>query len=130
MLSKVSIASRHKQRNIHFSWFHELPQMGRGARRLARQRYENLDQRTNIKSMADMRRWMKERRQKVKDLTDHIPHAENKQLSYIQSNRSEQAITWIGHSTFLVQIGGLNILTDPVWAKWMGVQRRLTEPGL
>src|SRR5690606_34005233 len=108
----------------------ELPQMGRGARRLARQRYENLDQRTNIKSMADMRRRMKERRQKVKDLTDDIPHAENKQLSYIQSNRSEQAITWIGHSTFLVQIGGLNILTDPVWAKWMGVQRRLTEPGL
>lgn len=26
------------------------------------------------------------------------------------------AITWIGHSSFLLQCDGLNILTDPVWA--------------
>jgi N-acyl-phosphatidylethanolamine-hydrolysing phospholipase D len=25
-------------------------------------------------------------------------------------------ITWIGHSTFLVQVDGLNFLTDPVWS--------------
>jgi N-acyl-phosphatidylethanolamine-hydrolysing phospholipase D len=25
-------------------------------------------------------------------------------------------VTWIGHSTFLVQIDGLNFLTDPVWS--------------
>lgn len=24
--------------------------------------------------------------------------------------------TWIGHSTFLIQIGGLNVLTDPMWS--------------
>jgi N-acyl-phosphatidylethanolamine-hydrolysing phospholipase D len=24
-------------------------------------------------------------------------------------------LTWIGHSTFLIQIGGRNVLTDPVW---------------
>ncbi len=26
------------------------------------------------------------------------------------------AVTWIGHSTVLVQAGGLNILTDPIWS--------------
>jgi N-acyl-phosphatidylethanolamine-hydrolysing phospholipase D len=45
--------------------------------------------------------------------------------------RDELTITWIGHSTTLVQIGGLNILTDPVWAEraspvsFVGPRRRL-----
>jgi L-ascorbate metabolism protein UlaG (beta-lactamase superfamily) len=97
---------------------------------MRQKRYENLDQVNNLKTMADMRRWMKERRSKIKDLSTNIPQEESKQLAYIRTNRSEQAITWIGHSTFLVQMGGLNILTDPVWARRMGLQRRLTEPGI
>ena len=27
------------------------------------------------------------------------------------------AVTWIGHATVLVQAGGLNILTDPIWSE-------------
>jgi N-acyl-phosphatidylethanolamine-hydrolysing phospholipase D len=26
-------------------------------------------------------------------------------------------VTWIGHSTFLVQVGGINLLTDPIWSE-------------
>ncbi|MEA2766783.1 MAG: hypothetical protein QOK07_3187 [Gemmatimonadaceae bacterium] len=26
-------------------------------------------------------------------------------------------ITWIGHTSFLIQIGGLNVLTDPIWSE-------------
>ena len=43
----------------------------------------------------------------------------------------ELTVTWIGHSTTLVQIGGLNVLTDPVWAEraspvsFAGPRRRL-----
>ncbi|WP_430755295.1 MBL fold metallo-hydrolase, partial [Listeria monocytogenes] len=33
------------------------------------------------------------------------------------------------HSSFLIQIQGFNIMTDPVWARRMGFQKRLTEPG-
>ena len=39
-------------------------------------------------------------------------------------------ITWIGHSTFLIQTNGLNILTDPVWANKLKLVPRLTETGL
>ena len=28
----------------------------------------------------------------------------------------EMRVTWIGHSTVLVQIAGLNVLTDPIWS--------------
>ena len=44
-------------------------------------------------------------------------------------------ITYIGHATFLIQMDGLNILTDPVWANrsspfsWLGPKRH-SRPGL
>ena len=43
--------------------------------------------------------------------------------------------TWIGHSTVLLQIAGLNVLTDPIWSlraspvKFAG-PRRMTAPGM
>lgn len=44
-------------------------------------------------------------------------------------------VTFVNHSTFLLQTNGLNILTDPVWSKrvgptsWLGIRRR-RPPGL
>jgi N-acyl-phosphatidylethanolamine-hydrolysing phospholipase D len=46
----------------------------------------------------------------------------------------EIAVTWVGHSTLLVQLGPVNILTDPVWSDraspwgFLG-PRRLVPPG-
>ena len=34
-------------------------------------------------------------------------------LSFLQNNRSEETLTWIGHSTFLWQYQGMNVVTDP-----------------
>ncbi|WP_409305708.1 MBL fold metallo-hydrolase [Peribacillus sp. SCS-155] len=93
-------------------------------------RYKNLDDISNIKSFKDMMRWNKERRSKKKDLTAQIPQTNNKQTAELQVNKNKTTITWVGHSTFLIQIAGFNILTDPVWANWMGVQKRLTPPGI
>jgi N-acyl-phosphatidylethanolamine-hydrolysing phospholipase D len=44
-------------------------------------------------------------------------------------------LTWIGHATFLVQAGPLNVLTDPVWSATVSPipglgPRRLAPPGL
>ena len=45
-----------------------------------------------------------------------------------------RAVTWVGHSTVLLQLGGLNVLTDPIWSerasplRWIG-PRRLMTPG-
>jgi N-acyl-phosphatidylethanolamine-hydrolysing phospholipase D len=48
---------------------------------------------------------------------------------------NEIAITWVGHSTLLVQLGASNLLTDPVWSeraspwRFLG-PRRLVSPAL
>lgn len=41
------------------------------------------------------------------------------------------SVTWVGHATTIVRLGGLTILTDPVWsAKLPGRSKRMTEPGV
>src|ERR1051326_8528068 len=52
----------------------------------------------------------------------------------LRDNKTRLSITWIGHSSFLIQMGGRSILTDPVWSKRAGVgpvgPARRTRPGL
>ncbi|MBL4953008.1 MBL fold metallo-hydrolase [Neobacillus sp. YIM B02564] len=93
-------------------------------------RYENLEAVRSNKSFKDMLRWNKERRRKMKDLTTQIEQSPVKKVAELQQNRTRTSYTWIGHSTFLIQMNGLNILTDPVWAKRMGLDKRSTEPGI
>lgn len=45
--------------------------------------------------------------------SDWRPAAVTPDAAWLKSNRSERTITWVGHATFLLQIGGLNVLTDP-----------------
>lgn len=52
-----------------------------------------------------------------------------------QLEPNDVALTFVNHATFLIQMPGLNILTDPVWAKrvspvaWAG-PKRIREPGV
>jgi L-ascorbate metabolism protein UlaG (beta-lactamase superfamily) len=47
---------------------------------------------------------------------------------------SRMFATWIGHATVLVQAGGVNILTDPIWSETAGPfglgPKRVAEPGI
>jgi N-acyl-phosphatidylethanolamine-hydrolysing phospholipase D len=57
------------------------------------------------------------------------------EIVYPRAGSDGCTATWIGHATVLLQIGGLNVLTDPVFSErafpvqWMG-PRRLMEPAL
>ncbi len=48
---------------------------------------------------------------------------------------NDVAITFVNHATFLIQLAGLNILTDPVWSRrvspfrWLG-PARVRKPGI
>ena len=53
----------------------------------------------------------------------------------LRDNISEPTVTWVGHATLLIQLDGVNILTDPQWSdraspvSFAG-PRRVAAPGL
>lgn len=56
-------------------------------------------------------------------------------LDFLRQNREQATATWVNHSTILLQLGGLNILTDPTWSdrasplSFLGPKRR-AQPGI
>ncbi|MFY4728673.1 MBL fold metallo-hydrolase [Nitrospira sp. BLG_2] len=66
--------------------------------------------------------------------TADLPFVEN-DGSALRSNRTEDTVTWVGHSTFLIQLDGVAILTDPQWSEraspvTFAGPKRLMPPGL
>jgi len=37
--------------------------------------------------------------------------------AFLRANRAEPTPTWIGHATLLLQVGGVNVLTDPYFSQ-------------
>ena len=54
----------------------------------------------------------------------------------LRSNHKRATVTWVGHSTVLVQLDGVNLLTDPAWSQRLGPLsgtvgvKRFTPPGI
>jgi N-acyl-phosphatidylethanolamine-hydrolysing phospholipase D len=53
----------------------------------------------------------------------------------LRANAAEPTITWVGHATLLIQLDGVNVLTDPQWSEraspvGFAGPRRVTPPGL
>ncbi|MFQ5799300.1 MAG: MBL fold metallo-hydrolase, partial [Bacteroidota bacterium] len=64
-----------------------------------------------------------------------LPLVTKPDFAFLNQNRTKNTITWVGHSTLLIQMEGLNILSDPVWASRVGPMnfvgsRRWTEPAM
>jgi L-ascorbate metabolism protein UlaG (beta-lactamase superfamily) len=72
----------------------------------------------------------------LREATPYVPQYAPAALEHIKHpDPSRMQITWIGHSTFLIQVAGRNILTDPIWSKraspmqWLGPKRH-ARPGI
>ncbi|MGH6609014.1 MAG: MBL fold metallo-hydrolase [Burkholderiaceae bacterium] len=90
---------------------------------------------TRNKSTTEFLRWQRERW----SLDIAAPRVDlspvQPDLAFIRSNRTQFAVTYIGHATVLVQLGGINVLTDPHFSQrafpvqFMG-PKRWQRPGV
>ncbi len=93
--------------------------------------YTNLDGKTPDKGLVDLLRWQIGDRLAGKRRRDPggfvTPRRENDGSALVQANAH---LTWIGHATFAMRLGGLMVLTDPIWSERVGTTRRHAAPGV
>jgi L-ascorbate metabolism protein UlaG (beta-lactamase superfamily) len=93
--------------------------------------YVNLDGTTPDKGLADLLRWQIGDRLTGKRRRDPggfvTPRRENDGSALAKASAH---LTWIGHATFAMRLGGLMVLTDPIWAERVGTTKRHTAPGV
>jgi N-acyl-phosphatidylethanolamine-hydrolysing phospholipase D len=63
-----------------------------------------------------------------------LPHVASDGVA-LRANQTEPTVTWIGHATLLIQLAGVNILTDPQWSERASPvsfagPKRVTPPGV
>src|SRR5579884_978786 len=53
-------------------------------------------------------------------------------MSYkpVLTGRDQLGVTFIGHSSFLLQLEGRKVVVDPNFARWLVVLKRLRRPGI
>ena len=84
--------------------------------------------------MASFREFWKWRKESTKPSPISFPLTKNNP-TFLQKNKTQKTLTWIGHASFLLQIDGINILTDPHLTKRASPvifagPSRTTPPGL
>ena len=72
--------------------------------------------------------WHDERRPKSPATGVPIPFVQNDGTSLSRS--TGDTLTWIGQASFLIQLGGKNMLIDPVLSRSLGFIKRNSPPGL
>jgi L-ascorbate metabolism protein UlaG (beta-lactamase superfamily) len=88
-------------------------------------RYTNLDGSTPDKGLGDLLKWrFGSRPPRVPCAT---PRRDNDGTGLASR---DPHLTWIGHATFVMRLGGKLVATDPVWSTRVGPVRRNVAPGV
>jgi N-acyl-phosphatidylethanolamine-hydrolysing phospholipase D len=84
----------------------------------------------------DLLRWRRERKQvPPPPVPDYRPSVATSQFEAPWAAADVLTATWVGHATTLLQLGGVNVLTDPMWSNraspvsWAG-PTRLVPPAV
>jgi L-ascorbate metabolism protein UlaG (beta-lactamase superfamily) len=97
-------------------------------------RYLNLDGTVPDKGLGDVLRWQVKRRtdapraDRIEDPAGYVTPRRENDGSALGARTPH--VTWIGHASFVLRLGGALVATDPVFAKRMGFGGRLTPPGV
>jgi L-ascorbate metabolism protein UlaG (beta-lactamase superfamily) len=93
--------------------------------------YTNLDGTTPDKSLGDLWRWMVLDRvagRRPRHARFETPRRENDGAAMAAMTPH---LTWIGHATFVMRLGGKLVATDPIWSERIsGTARRNVAPGV
>ncbi|HEX4872411.1 MAG TPA: MBL fold metallo-hydrolase [Nevskiaceae bacterium] len=104
-------------------------------------RFQNRYTTATDKSRLELLRWMWDSaRQGLPPAPQTLTPVVTPELAFLQANARagaamQPAVTWIGHASFLLQMGGLNLVTDPVFSERASPvafagPRRQQAPGL
>jgi len=95
--------------------------------------FRNLDGEARVAGVGDILRWQlglhDERRPRSPKQGVEVPAVDNDGTALHRA--AHDGLTWIGHASFLVQLGGRSLLIDPVWSRSVGPGLvRNVAPGL
>jgi L-ascorbate metabolism protein UlaG (beta-lactamase superfamily) len=84
-----------------------------------------------LPGLRDVFRMLRERRRAGPDLADAARIPVTPGATVPRAAADQTAVTWVGHATYVIQLGGRTVLTDPVWSRRIpGVPPRITPPGV
>ncbi|HNG82199.1 MAG TPA: MBL fold metallo-hydrolase, partial [Burkholderiaceae bacterium] len=95
--------------------------------------YTNSDGRSTDKPLAEVLRWQWTRDTSAADRPVALP-VRLEPRGTAPARPGELSATWVGHATVLLRIGGLTVLTDPMFSRraspvgWAGPERRTPLP--
>jgi len=81
------------------------------------------------KGLSDILRW------KLRETSARWPRSVEIRQAVLEPRVAEARVTAVGHATLLIQLAGLNLLTDPVWSERASPSqrfgpKRVTAPGI